>query len=64
MYAKDLYRKVKSVKRQRALNGLFISDQTPYGYIMIQVLVDLFNLIQLITQILKVSMGLIYTATV
>ena len=32
MYAKDLSRKVKSAKRQRALNGLFISAQTPYGY--------------------------------
>ena len=31
MYAKDLSRKVKSAKRQRALNGLFISAQTPYG---------------------------------
>ena len=33
MYAKDLSRKVKSAKRQRELNGLFISAQTPYGYI-------------------------------
>ena len=33
MYAKDLSRKVKSAKRQRALNGLFISAQAPYGYI-------------------------------
>ena len=33
MYAKDLSRKVKSAKRQRALNGLFISVKTPYGYI-------------------------------
>lgn len=33
MYAKDLSRKVKSAKRQRALNGLFISSQAPYGYI-------------------------------
>ena len=33
MYAKDLSRKVKSTKRQRALNGLFISSQAPYGYI-------------------------------
>ena len=33
MYAKDLSRKVKSAKRQRASNGLFISAQTPYGYI-------------------------------
>lgn len=30
---KDLSRKVKSAKRQRALNGLFISAQAPYGYI-------------------------------
>ncbi len=33
MYAKDISRKVKSAKRQRALNGLFISAQTPFGYI-------------------------------
>ena len=33
MYTKDLSRKVKSAKRQRALNGVFISTQTPYGYI-------------------------------
>ena len=33
MYAKDLSRKVKSAKRQRALNGLYISAQPPYGYI-------------------------------
>lgn len=32
MYAKDLSRKVKSAKRQRALNGLFISSQAPFGY--------------------------------
>ena len=32
MYAKDLSRKVKSAKQQRALNGLFISAQAPYGY--------------------------------
>ena len=32
MYAKDLSRKVKSAKRQRALNGLFISAQVPYEY--------------------------------
>lgn len=32
MYAKDLSRKVRSAKRQRALNGLFISAQVPYGY--------------------------------
>ena len=30
--AKDLSRKVKSAKRQRALNGLFISAQVPYEY--------------------------------
>ena len=33
MYTKDLSIKVKSAKRQRALNGLFIYVQTPYGYI-------------------------------
>lgn len=32
MYAKDLSRKVKLAKRGRALNGLFISAQTPFGY--------------------------------
>lgn len=32
MYAKDLSRKVKSAKQQRAQNGLFISAQAPYGY--------------------------------
>ncbi len=32
MYAKDLSRKVKAAKRQRAKNGLFISSQAPYGY--------------------------------
>ena len=32
LYAKDLSRKVKSAKRQRAYNGLFISAQAPYGY--------------------------------
>ena len=32
MYAKDLSRKVKSAKLQRALNGLYISGQPPYGY--------------------------------
>lgn len=34
MYAKDLSRKVKSAKRQRALNGCFISGQAPYGYMV------------------------------
>ena len=33
MYAKDLSRKVKSAKRQRALSGLFIPAQAPFGYI-------------------------------
>ena len=32
MYAKDLSRKVKIAKRQRAINGFFISSQAPYGY--------------------------------
>lgn len=32
MYAKDLSRKVKSAKHQRAQNGLYISAQPPYGY--------------------------------
>ncbi|HOA78526.1 MAG TPA: recombinase family protein [Bacilli bacterium] len=32
MYAKDLSRKVKAAKRQRAKNGFFISAQAPYGY--------------------------------
>lgn len=32
MYARDLSRKVKSAKQQRAQNGLHISSQTPYGY--------------------------------
>lgn len=32
MYAKDLSRKVKAAKRQRAKNGYFISAQAPYGY--------------------------------
>ena len=32
MYAKDLSRKVKSAKRQRAYKGYYISAQTPYGY--------------------------------
>lgn len=32
LYAKDLSRKVKSAKRQRAYSGYFISAQTPYGY--------------------------------
>lgn len=32
MYAKDLSRKVKSAKRQRAYKGYYISSQPPYGY--------------------------------
>lgn len=32
MYARDLSRKIKSAKKQRALNGYFISAQAPYGY--------------------------------
>ena len=32
MYARDLSRKVKAAKRQRANKGYFISGQTPYGY--------------------------------
>lgn len=32
MYAKDLSRKIKLAKQQRALNGYYISSQPPYGY--------------------------------
>ncbi len=32
MYAKDISRKIKSAKMQRAQNGLHISGQTPFGY--------------------------------
>lgn len=32
MYAKDISRKIKSAKMQRAKNGLHISGQPPYGY--------------------------------
>jgi DNA invertase Pin-like site-specific DNA recombinase len=32
MYARDLSRKIKSAKRERAHQGLFISSQAPYGY--------------------------------
>jgi DNA invertase Pin-like site-specific DNA recombinase len=32
MYSRDLSRKVKSAKRQRAYSGYFISSQAPYGY--------------------------------
>lgn len=34
MYARDLSRKVKSAKRQRMMNGYYISSQQPYGYIV------------------------------
>jgi len=33
MYAKDLSKKVKLAKRSRAMNGMFIGAQTPYGYL-------------------------------
>ncbi|MDR1939644.1 MAG: recombinase family protein [Clostridiales bacterium] len=32
MYSKDISKKVKAAKRQRALNGMFINPQAPYGY--------------------------------
>ncbi len=32
LYAKDLSRKVKSAKRQRACSGFYISAQPPYGF--------------------------------
>ena len=32
MYAKDISRKIKSAKRQRAYQGMYIAAQTPYGY--------------------------------
>lgn len=32
LYARDLSRKVKAAKRQRAYKGYYISGQTPYGY--------------------------------
>ena len=32
MYAKDISRKIKSAKRQRAYRGMYITAQTPYGY--------------------------------
>ena len=34
MYARDLSRKVKSAKRQRAGKGYYISAQAPYGYMV------------------------------
>lgn len=33
MYAKDISRKIKTAKRQRAYQGMHISSQAPYGYI-------------------------------
>ncbi len=32
MYARDISRKIRHAKRQRAKQGLFIGSQTPYGY--------------------------------
>ena len=32
MYARDISRKVRNAKRQRAKQGLFIASQAPYGY--------------------------------
>lgn len=32
MYARDISRKIKASKHQRAKDGLFISSQVPYGY--------------------------------
>ena len=32
MYAKDISKKVKSVKHDRARQGLFMSVSAPYGY--------------------------------
>ncbi|MCL2522507.1 MAG: recombinase family protein [Erysipelotrichales bacterium] len=32
MYSKDLSKKVKSAKRQRSLQGMYLSSQAPYGY--------------------------------
>ncbi len=32
MYSRDLSKKIKMAKRQRALQGMFISGQAPYGY--------------------------------
>jgi DNA invertase Pin-like site-specific DNA recombinase len=33
MYSRDLSKKIKSAKRERAYQGLFISSQPPYGYL-------------------------------
>ena len=32
MYARDISRKIRNAKHQRAKQGLFIGSQTPYGY--------------------------------
>ncbi|MBR5474358.1 MAG: recombinase family protein, partial [Lachnospiraceae bacterium] len=32
MYARDISKKIKTAKKQRAKQGLFIGSQTPYGY--------------------------------
>jgi DNA invertase Pin-like site-specific DNA recombinase len=32
LYARDISRKIRNAKRQRAKQGLFIGSQTPYGY--------------------------------
>ena len=32
MYARDISKKIRNAKHQRAKQGLFISSQTPYGY--------------------------------
>ena len=32
MFAKDISRKVKAAKRQRALQGMYIASQAPFGY--------------------------------
>lgn len=32
MYARDISKKIRNAKRQRAKQGLFMSSQTPYGY--------------------------------
>lgn len=34
MYARDISQKIKAAKHQQARQGLFVSSQAPYGYIM------------------------------
>ena len=36
MYARDISKKIKNAKHQRAKQGLFIGSQTPYGYCLKQ----------------------------